>query len=279
MKIYTRHDQISSLEGVFERIKIPKILKACHDEPCGGHFSDRRTAYKILLLGYYWPSILRDTKEYVKRCDSCQRMGKPTLSNEMPLQPQVLIEPFEKWALDFVGPISPPSKQKKYILVCTNYVTKWVEAKALPFATENVAVSFIFQDICTHFGVPREIVIDQGTQFTSKLVKKLVDQYKIKHWKSTPDHPQANGQVESKNKVIETILTNIVHLHKNDQAEKLPEALWAYRTTWRNTAGHNPYELVYGKKVLLPIEFHIQTYKTTIQLDLDLSEAKNETTK
>jgi len=87
MKIYTRHDQISSLEGVFERIKIPKILKACHDEPCGGHFSDRRTAYKILLLGYYWPSILRDTKEYVKRCDSCQRMGKPTLSNEMPLQP------------------------------------------------------------------------------------------------------------------------------------------------------------------------------------------------
>ncbi len=82
-------------------------------------------------------------------------MGKPTLSNEMPLQPQVLIEPFEKWALDFFGPISPPSKKKKYILVCTNYVTKWVEAKALPFATENVVVSFIFEDIFTRFGVPR----------------------------------------------------------------------------------------------------------------------------
>ena len=90
------------------------------------------------------------------------------------------IKPFEKWALDFVGPISPPSKPKRYILVCTNYVTKWVEAKALPFATENVVVSFIFEDIFTRFGVPREIVTDQGTQFTSRLVHKLVEQYKIK---------------------------------------------------------------------------------------------------
>ena len=62
----------------------------------------------------------------------------------MPLQPQVLIEPFEKWALDFVGPINPPSKQKKYILVCTDYVTKWVKAKELPFANERSVVNFIF---------------------------------------------------------------------------------------------------------------------------------------
>ena len=120
-------------------------------------------------------------------------MGKPTISNEIPLQLRVLIEPFEKLALDFVGPINPPSKQNKYILVCTDYVTKWVEAKALPFATENVVVSFLFEDIFTCFGVPREIVTDQGTQFTSRLVQKLVDQYKIKHQKSTPYHPQANG--------------------------------------------------------------------------------------
>jgi len=76
--------------------EILDILKACHDEPCGGHFADKRTAYKILSLGYFWPSLFKDAKQYVKRCDSCQRVGKPTLSNEMPLQPQVLIKPFEK---------------------------------------------------------------------------------------------------------------------------------------------------------------------------------------
>lgn len=63
---------------------MPKILKACHDEPCGGHFADKRTTYKILHLGYYWPSIFKDAKEYVKRCDSCQILGKPAPSNEIP---------------------------------------------------------------------------------------------------------------------------------------------------------------------------------------------------
>ena len=89
---------------------------------------------------------------------------------EASTQPQVLIEPFEKWGLDFVGPINLSSRQKRYILVCTYYVKKWVEAKALSSSIENVVVSFRFEDIFTLFGVPREIMTDQGTQFTSKLV-------------------------------------------------------------------------------------------------------------
>ena len=195
---------------------MPNILKACHDEPCGVHFADKRTTYKILSLGYYWPSIFKDAKEYVRRCDSCQRVGKPAPSNEMPLQTQVLIEPFEKWALDFIGSINSPSKQKKYILVCIDYVIKWVEAKALPFANEKSVVNFLFEDIFTCFGVPREIVTDQGSQFTSNMVEGLVEEYKIKHRKSTPYHPQENGQVESTNKVIEGILTKTMHLHRKD---------------------------------------------------------------
>jgi hypothetical protein len=93
----------------------------------------------------------------------------------MPLQAQVVIEPSEKWALYFVGPIKPTSKKKKYILVCTDYVTKWVEEKALPVASEQTVVDFIFNDIFTRFCVPREIVTDQGTQFTSNIVKSVTE--------------------------------------------------------------------------------------------------------
>ena len=99
----------------------------------------------------------------------------------MPLQPQVMIEPFEKWAFDFVGPISPMSCKKKYILVCTDYVTKWVEAKALFRATKKSVVEVIYEDIFTRFGEPREIFTDQGTQFTSKLMKELTTKYGIRH--------------------------------------------------------------------------------------------------
>ena len=118
--VYTGYDLI--IRRCVRQDEVLDILKACHDEPCGGHFAEKRTAYKILNLGYYWPSIFKDAKKYVRSCDTCQRMGWPVRSDEMPLQPQILIEPFEKWALDFIGPINPPSQGKKYILVCTDYV-------------------------------------------------------------------------------------------------------------------------------------------------------------
>ena len=101
-------------------------------------------------------------------------MGKLVQQDEMPLQPQVLIEPFKRWALNFVGPITLASKGKSYILVCTDYVTKWIEAKALPRATKQAVADFLYEDIFTCFGVPREIVTDQGTQFTSKLIQSLM---------------------------------------------------------------------------------------------------------
>jgi transposase InsO family protein len=104
-----------------------------------------------------------------------------------------MIEPFERWALDFVVPISPMSRKKNYILVCTYYVTKWVEEKSLFRATEKYFFEIIYEDIFTRFGVPREIFTDQGTQFTSKLMRELTKKYGIKHCKSSPYHPQANG--------------------------------------------------------------------------------------
>lgn len=168
------------------------------------------------------------------------------------------------------------SKGKKYILVCTDYVTKWVEGRELPRETEKSVVDFLFFDLFVRFQVPSKIVIDQGTQFVSKHMQGIMQKYQITHWKSTPYHPQANGQVESTMKVLETILTKTVKLHKKDWSDRLPKALWAYRITWKKTTGFFPYELVYGKKILLPIEFQIRTFKMVADLDIDLDEAQQQ---
>ena len=128
-------------------------------------------------------------------------------------------------------------------------------SKSFTTTSEQSVVEFLFNDIFTRFGETQGIVTDQGTQFTSHLVNAIIEQYQIKHRKSKPYHPQAIGQVESTNKVIESVLTKIVQMRHKDWADRLLEALWAYRIIWRNTTRHTPYELVYGKQVLLPIEF------------------------
>jgi hypothetical protein len=129
----------------------------------------------VLHSSYYWSSIFKDAAKYVRSFDSCKRIRRSTSADKIPLSGQVMIKPFEKRALDFVGPIFPMSRKKNYILVCTYYVTKWVEAIALFRAIEKSIVEFIYEDILTHLGVPSEIVIDQVTQFTSKMMRELTE--------------------------------------------------------------------------------------------------------
>ena len=136
-------------------------------------------------------------------------------------------------------------------------MTKWVEVVALEKANDQAVIGFLYSEIFTRFGVPKEVVIDGGPQFMSHQFKSLLQKYHVQHMVASPYHPQANGQVESTNKVIEAILTKTVKSHHRDWADMLPEALWAYRTTWRNTTCFSPYDLMYGK--VLSSQFNLKS--------------------
>ena len=105
-------------------------------------------------------------------------MGKPTPRDEMPLQRQVNFEPFEKWGMDFVGPINPPSKQKQYIIVCTDYLKKWAKTKAIKETKKEKEVEFLRDNIFYKFGYPRKLVTDQSSQFTSNLIEDLLTHHR-----------------------------------------------------------------------------------------------------
>nr|GEV07478.1 DNA-directed DNA polymerase [Tanacetum cinerariifolium] len=107
------------------------ILKACHSRPTGGHHGPNYTARKVFDSGFYWPTIYRDAQNLVKNCDVCPRQGKITQKDEMSQNSIQVYENFDVWGIDFMGPF-PSSRGNKYILVAVDYLSKWVEAKALP---------------------------------------------------------------------------------------------------------------------------------------------------
>ncbi|CAJ2659838.1 unnamed protein product [Trifolium pratense] len=109
------------------------IMWHCHNSPYGGHYNGERTAAKVLQSGFFWPSLFKDTYEHARSCDNCQRIGGISRRNEMPLQNMHVVEVFDCWGIDFVGPF-PSSFSNEYILVAVDYVSKWVEAVASPKA-------------------------------------------------------------------------------------------------------------------------------------------------
>lgn len=177
----------------FEKSKA--LLEEMHQGVCGGHYMEKTTAHKILRLGFWWPTIFKDTHHYVRKCDACQRfVGKLKFSGNLPLRPIAVQAPFQKWGIDFIGKI--PNKSSgghSYILVATNYFTKWIEAIPTRRATSKVVTDFVMQNILTRFGCPEVIVVDNAMCFRSQEFSDFCQQYGIHISFSSPYHPQGNG--------------------------------------------------------------------------------------
>ena len=113
--------------------------------------------------------------------------------------------------------------------------------------------NFIWKNIITRFGIPREIIADNRTQFDSKLIKNFCAKYKIKNYYSTPSFPQSNGQEEASNKVILDGIKKRLEAAKEKWVEELPDVLWTYRTTPRRSTGESPFAMAYGTEAVIPL--------------------------
>ena len=226
-----------------------------------------------MQVGLWWEQITPDVLDYCKKCDICQRTGRPTVADMMPRVNIVPLEAFMKWGIDFMGPFKKVTQRRnKYIIVATDYVTKWAEAKALPDNTAKSTAWFLFDQVIARFGCPLEIVSDQGTHFINEVIEYLTQKLMIKHRKSTPYYPRSNGLAESTNKTLKGILTKIVQQEPHNWDRKLISALWAYRTAYKVTTNQTPFRLAYGQEAVVPLEFMVPSLRMAIDYDLDYNE-------
>ncbi|GJR11147.1 reverse transcriptase domain-containing protein [Tanacetum coccineum] len=221
-----------------------------------------------LDAGFFWPTIYKDAHELVKNYDSCQRQGKISQRDEMPQNSIQVCEIFNVWGIDFMGPF-PSSRGNKYILVAVDYLSKWVEAKALPTNDARVVCKFL-KSLFARFGAPCAIISDRGTHFCNDQFAKVMLKYGVTHRLSTAYHPQTSGQVEVSNRGLKRILERTIGENRASWSDKLDDALWAFRTAYKTPIGCTPYKLVYGKACHLPIELEHKAYWALKHANFDL---------
>ncbi|GKB49253.1 reverse transcriptase domain-containing protein [Tanacetum coccineum] len=205
------------------------ILNQCHHGPTGGHYGPNITTKKVLDLGFYWPTIIKEAHTLVRLCEACQKTGNISKRDETPLNNIQVCEILDIWGIEFMGLFSKSNKFE-YILVAVDYISKWAEAQALPTNDAQVVVTFLKKLFC-RFGMPKALIRDR---------------------------------VENTNRALKRILEKAVKDNPAIWSRNLDDALWAFRTAYKTPTGTIPYKLIYGNNCHLPFEIEHRAYEKNV---------------
>ncbi|UYV79612.1 hypothetical protein LAZ67_18000031, partial [Cordylochernes scorpioides] len=191
-----------------------ELLKSLHDAPTAGHLGFSKT-YERVKNKYFWPGLLRDIR---------------------------------KVGMDLLGRFPKSDNGNKWIIVCTDYLTRFAVTKALPTGEAKEAAKFLMEDVVLKHGAPREIITDRGRVFQSKLIAELTNQCSSIHRFTTAYHPQTNGLTERLNKTLANMIAMYVSVEQKDWDVILPYVTFAYNTAKQDTTGFTPFKLIHGRE-------------------------------
>nr|GFA26141.1 reverse transcriptase domain-containing protein [Tanacetum cinerariifolium] len=165
----------------------------------------------------------------------------------------------------------------QFLIVAMDYFTKWIEAKAVATITGGQMKKFVWDNIVCRFGIPREIISDNGKQFADNPFKDWCDKLNITQHFASVKHPQSNGLVERVNRSLgEGIKARLGEGNKN-WVEELPHVFWAHRTMIKSSHGDTPFSLTYGTEAVIPAEMvDVVNNDEELRLNLDLLEERRE---
>lgn len=239
---------------IFKQLVVPQalkldILRMCHDDFTGAHLGQVKTWVK-LNNRFYWPGSYKDTFQYVDSCETCARMKEPP-ANRAHMKPITDFDkPFDKVGVDILE-LSTTNNGNKYVLIFTDYLTKWVEAYPMKnMKAETIAQIFVYEFFTRH-SAPSHLISDQGANFRSELIRCICELLKVNKLYTAPYNPRCDGLTERFNKTLCKMLAAYSNSNQTNWDLYLPLVLFGYRTSEQSTTLDSPFALLYGREARL----------------------------
>ena len=230
-------------------MQTPLLLRS-HEE--GGHRGSRNT-YEQFIRRFYYPGAAPDATLLVETCATCQKNKPKPSPQQSVLASSPVGEPFQKWSIDFVGPLPASATGNQYILTAKDCFTRWIEAFPTSDMRAETVAKTLEREIFARYGMPEHIHSDQGTQFTSQLMKEVYKELGILGTHTPPYNPKSNP-VERTHRDLGQLLRACVNDHPQDWEDFLPDCLLAMRVAVSQGTGFSPFAMVYGREAVLPLD-------------------------
>lgn len=226
-----------------------RILKGLHDDM--GHLGRDKTL-ETIRHRFYWPSLTKDVDSYVARCERCIRRKAPDPARA-PMVSIKTTEPFELLSMDFLQ-LERGRGGYENVLVVTDNFTKFAWAFATRSQKANVVAKVLWENVLVNYGFPHRLHADQGRDFESRVIKQLCKLTGIQKSRTTPYHPQGNGQTERFNKTLLHMLGTLDEEKKEAWPDYLASMVHAYNSSKHASTGYTPFFLMFGRHPRLPVD-------------------------
>ena len=223
-------------------------LEVLHDQ--FGHLGIDRTT--VLATGrFYWPHMTEEIRKYIQSCERCIRFKQR--SEKAPLKPLKVSHPLELVHMDFLR-IGGKEDKNANVLVITDHFTRYAQAYIMSNQQASTAAKVFIDKFVTNYGFPEKILIDQAQAFNGTLYKAMCKEAKIKKVRTTPYHPQTNGQCERFNRTLMTMLGALPQDEKVNWQDWVSTLVHAYNCTTTRVTGFSPYYLMFGREPRIPAD-------------------------
>lgn len=243
----------SHLQLIIPRQLREEVLEEAHAGTMSCHLGEDKTIARVREK-FFWPGYSNAAKEWCKTCANCATRKIPPRRRRGPLQNILTGYPMQMVATDIMGPFPTTTNGNKYILVASDYFTKWVEAYAIPNQEATTVAGKLVDNMFCHFGLPEQLHSDMGAQFESRVVKEMCTMLHINKTHTTPYHPQGDGLVERANRTIQNMLTTATNSQGDDWENCLPKVCLAYNTSKHASTGYTPFYLMFGRQPHMPLD-------------------------